>query len=81
MIDINQGTLFNLYMFYLRFLFTPEEAWWKKLEYPERTTDHGQATGKLYHFECTLFCKLQSWARTHTVLVIGLCKLLGNPTT
>jgi hypothetical protein len=22
--------------------------WWKKLEYPERTTDHGQqATGKL----------------------------------
>jgi hypothetical protein len=29
------------------------------LEYPERTTDHGQATGKLYHLrmrvECTLF--------------------------
>jgi hypothetical protein len=28
-------------------------------EYPERTTDHGQATGKLYHmrlrFECTFF--------------------------
>jgi len=28
-------------------------------EYPERTTDHGQATGKLYHLwlrvECTLF--------------------------
>jgi hypothetical protein len=27
--------------------------------YPERTTDHGQATGKLYHLrlraECTLF--------------------------
>jgi hypothetical protein len=23
--------------------------WWKKPEYPERTTDHGQATGKLYH--------------------------------
>jgi hypothetical protein len=23
--------------------------WWKKQEYPERTTDHGQATGKLYH--------------------------------
>jgi hypothetical protein len=21
----------------------------KKPEYPERTTDHGQATGKLYH--------------------------------
>ena len=33
--------------------------WWKKLEYPERTTDHGQSTGKLYHLrlrvECTLF--------------------------
>jgi len=23
--------------------------WWRKLEYPERTTDPGQATGKLYH--------------------------------
>ena len=23
--------------------------WWKKLEYTERTIDHGQATGKLYH--------------------------------
>ena len=32
--------------------------WWKKPEYPERTTDHGH-TGKLYHLrlriECTLF--------------------------
>ena len=54
-------------------------------EYPERTTDHGQATGKLYHFrlrvECTLFCNLQSRVRTHAVLVIGLYELLGNPTT
>jgi len=23
--------------------------WWRKLEYTERTTDPGQATGKLYH--------------------------------
>jgi len=34
------------------------------------------ATGKLYHLrlqvECTLLCNLQSRARTHTVLVIGL---------
>jgi hypothetical protein len=56
--------------------------WWRK---PERTTDHGQATGKLYHLrlrvECTLFCNLQSWARTHAVLVIGLYEFLGNPTT
>ena len=37
--------------------------WWRKPEYPERTTDPGQATGKLYHLrlriECTLFCNLQ----------------------
>jgi hypothetical protein len=43
------------------------------------------ATGKLYHLrlrvECTLFCNLQSWVRTHAVLVIGLYELLGNPTT
>ena len=29
----------------------------------------------------TLFCNLQSQARTHTVLVMGLYELLGNPTT
>ena len=59
--------------------------WWKKPEYTERTTNHGQATGRLYHLrlrvECTLFCYLQSWARTHLVLVIGLYELLGNQTT
>ena len=31
----------------------------EEAEYPERTTDHGQATGKLYHLrlqvECTFF--------------------------
>ena len=66
-------------------LYHADQFWWrKKPEYPERTTDHGQATGKLYHLqlrvECTLFCNLQSWARTHAVLVIGLHELLGNPT-
>ena len=58
--------------------------WWRKPEYPERTTDHGQATGKHYHLrlrvECTLFCNLQSRARTHAILVIGLYELL-DPTT
>jgi hypothetical protein len=43
--------------------------WWKMLEHPERTTDHGQTTGKLYHLrlrvECTMFCNLQSGARNH----------------
>jgi hypothetical protein len=59
--------------------------WWKKPEYPESTTDHEQATGKLYHLplwvECTFFSNLQSRVRTHTVLVIYLYELLGNPTT
>jgi len=56
----------------------------EEAEYPERTTDSGQATGKLYHLrlrvECTLFSNLQSRARTHAVLVIGLYELL-DPTT
>ena len=56
--------------------------WWKK---PERTTDNGQATGKLYHLQlrvgCTLFRNLQSRVRTHAVLVISLYELLSNPTT
>jgi hypothetical protein len=47
--------------------------------------EHEEATGKLYHLrlrvECTLFCNLQSRARTHAVLVIGLYELLDNPTT
>ena len=51
----------------------------------ERTIDHGQATGKLYHLwlrvECILFRNLQSRVLTHAVLVIGLYELLGNPTT
>ena len=57
--------------------------WRKKPEYPERTIDHGQATGKLYNLrlrvECTLFCNLQTRTRTHAVLVVGLYELLGNP--
>jgi len=47
-------------------------SWWRKPENPERTTDHGQAPGKLYHLrlwvECTLFCNLQSRAQTNAVL-------------
>ena len=86
--------LCDLIFFYLIFcVLTPLSAifqlyhadqflWWKKPEYPEGTTDHGQATGKLYHLqlrvECTLFCNLQSRARTNAVLVIGLYELLGN---
>ena len=47
--------------------------WWRKPEYSERNTDHGQATGKLSYLrmrvEYTLFCNLQSRAGTHTILV------------
>ena len=49
------------------------------MEYQERTTDHGQATGKLSLAAASrvhLFCNLQSRARTHAVLVIGLYELL-----
>ena len=57
---------------------------WKKPEYPERTTGHGQATGKLYHLrlrvKCTLFCNLQSRVQTPAILVIVLYELLGSPT-
>jgi hypothetical protein len=40
---------------------------------------------QLYHLrlrlQCTFLCNLQSRARTHAVLVIGLYELLSNPTT
>jgi len=40
-------------------------------------TAHGQVAESRVH----PFCNLQSRARTHAVLVIGLYELLGNPTT
>jgi hypothetical protein len=30
----------------------------EEAEYPERTTDHGQATGKLYHLRLRVECTL-----------------------
>ena len=72
--QMNDNTMANRWCFYLIWIdlwcLTPLSAifqlyhgyqlyWWKKPEYPKRTTDHGQATGKLYHLwlrvECTLF--------------------------
>ena len=46
--------------------------WWRKPEYLDRTTDHGHATGKLYHLrlqvECTLFliCKTKMMLNNDT---------------
>jgi hypothetical protein len=74
------ATFTNISAISWRLVLVVEEA-----GYPERTIDHGQATGKLYHLrlqvERTLFCNLQSQARTHAALEIGLYELLGNPTT
>jgi hypothetical protein len=57
----------------------------EEAEVPGQNHNHGQATGKLYHLQlrvkCTLFCNLQSRARTHVVLLKGLYELLGNSTT
>jgi hypothetical protein len=51
------SALFQLY-------YGDQFQWWKKPEYPERTTDHGHVTGKLHHLrlrvEYTPFCDLQS---------------------
>ena len=58
---------------------------WRPVLVVEEAGVSGQAMGKLYYLrlrvECTIFCNLQSRARTHAVLVIGLYELLGNPTT
>ena len=49
--------------------------WWKK---PERTTDNGQQLANFIAAasEVHPFCILQSRARTHAVLVIGVYELL-----
>jgi len=66
------ATFSNISAISWRLLLVVEEA-----GVPGENHDHGQATSKLYHLllrvECTLFWKLQSQARTHVVLVIGLC--------
>jgi hypothetical protein len=49
------ATFINISAISWRLILVVEEA-----EVPERTTDHGQATGKIYHLrlrvECTRFC-------------------------
>jgi hypothetical protein len=45
--------------------------WWKKPEYPERTTDHGQATGKLYHIMLHRVYLAWEGLELTTLVVIG----------
>jgi hypothetical protein len=73
----NTNNGFDFWCFNVNFSNMSAISWCPVLvveEYPERTTDHGQANGKLYHLrlrvECTLFCNLKSRARTHAVSVI-----------
>jgi hypothetical protein len=42
------------------------------VEYPERTTDHGQATGKLYHLWLRVKCT-QSLSK-YTIALHHLCR-------
>jgi hypothetical protein len=39
--------------------------WWRKPEYLERTTEPGQATGKLYHLQLRVEC-------TQVYLILGV---------
>ena len=58
--------------------------WWRKPEYPEKTTDLGQVTDKPCHVrlqvKCTLFCVFQSGARTRNAEVIGYSNCTVKPT-
>jgi hypothetical protein len=47
--DVLYATFSNISAISWRPLLVLEEA-----EYPEKTTDHGQTTGKLYHLRCEL---------------------------
>ena len=53
-----------------------------KPEYPQRTTDHKLVNCITCGCKSSApFCNLQSLARNHAVVMIGLYELLGNPTT
>jgi hypothetical protein len=58
------STLFQLYrgsQFY----------WWRKLEYPEKTTNLSQVTDKLNHFRSLYFPTVRGGRRGHDRMVFG----------
>ena len=56
--------------------------WWRKPEYPQRTTNHGQATGKLYYLrlrvECIFFVIYQAGANPRFILLFSFDFLLQS---
>ena len=50
--------------------------WWRKPEYHRQWANNWSTLSLAAASRVHPFCNLQSWARTHTVLVIGLYQLL-----